>query len=58
MRKLAVVFLLVATLRAMGAAPKSLFSMTTSAPSVQSFLDHAKKIDILVPTLYSTDARR
>lgn len=55
MRKLAVVFLLVATLPAMGAAPKSLFYMTTSAPSVQSFLDHADKIDILVPTWYSTD---
>lgn len=58
MHKLAVVFLLVATLPAMGAAPKSLFYMTTSATSVQSFLDHADKIDILVPTWYSTDARR
>ena len=37
------------------AQPKALFYMTTSPQSVQSFLNHADKIDILVPTWYSTD---
>jgi spore germination protein YaaH len=37
------------------AQPKALFYMTDSVPSVQSFLNHADKIDILVPTWYSTD---
>lgn len=37
------------------AQPKALFYMTTSPQSVQSFLDHADKIDILVPTWYSMD---
>jgi len=54
MRKLSMLLLLVSTLPAMG-APKSLFYLISSAQSVQSFLDHADKIDILVPTWYSTD---
>jgi spore germination protein YaaH len=37
------------------AQPKALFYMTASPQSVQSFLNHADKIDILVPTWYSTD---
>lgn len=37
------------------AQPKALFYMTSGPQSVQSFLDHADKIDILVPTWYSTD---
>src|SRR5579863_4043438 len=35
--------------------PKSLFYMTRDAASVRSFLAHADKIDILVPTWYSVD---
>lgn len=37
------------------AQPKALFYMTNSTLSMQSFLNHADKIDILVPTWYSTD---
>ena len=37
------------------AQPKALFYMTSGQTSVQSFLDHADKIDILVPAWYSTD---
>jgi spore germination protein YaaH len=37
------------------AQPKALFYMTSGQMSVQSFLDHADKIDILVPTWYATD---
>jgi len=37
------------------AQPKALFYMTDSADSVKSFLAHADKVDILVPTWYSTD---
>jgi spore germination protein YaaH len=37
------------------AQPKTLFYVTDSAPSVQSFLNHANQIDILVPTWYATD---
>lgn len=37
------------------AQPKALFYMTSSPESVQSFLNHADQIDILVPTWYSTD---
>jgi spore germination protein YaaH len=36
--------------------PKSLFYMTESTPSIQSFINHADKVDILVPTWYSVDA--
>ena len=38
------------------ARPKALFYMTESPASVRSFLAHASKIDILVPTWYSVDA--
>ncbi len=38
------------------AQPKALFYMTDSASSVKSFLEHADKIDILVPGWYSVDA--
>jgi len=48
-------FLLSATLLA-AAQPKSLFYMTETPNSVKSFTEHADKIDILVPTWYSTDA--
>ncbi|MGH9617318.1 MAG: glycosyl hydrolase family 18 protein [Acidobacteriaceae bacterium] len=37
------------------AQPKALLYMTSAPESVQSFLDHADKIDILVPTWYATD---
>lgn len=37
------------------AQPKSLFYMTESPGSVSSFLDHASKIDIIVPTWYKVD---
>ena len=46
--------LAISTIYAQG-EPKALFYMTNSAASVQSFLNHADKIDILVPTWYSTD---
>ena len=35
--------------------PKALFYMTESSASIQSFLQHADKIDLLVPTWYSVD---
>lgn len=41
---------------ALVAAPKALFYLTESPASVRSFLAHANKIDILVPTWYSVDA--
>jgi spore germination protein YaaH len=37
------------------AQPKSLFYMTDNPSSVKSFIDHADKVDILVPAWYSTD---
>jgi spore germination protein YaaH len=36
--------------------PKALFYLTREPKSVRSFLAHAEKIDILVPTWYSVDA--
>jgi spore germination protein YaaH len=36
--------------------PKSLFYMTREPKSVRSFLEHADKIDILVPAWYNVDA--
>lgn len=36
--------------------PKALFYLTDNPASIQSFLAHASKIDILVPTWYSVDA--
>jgi spore germination protein YaaH len=36
--------------------PKSLFYMTRDPNSVRSFLDHADKVDILVPAWYTVDA--
>lgn len=38
------------------AQPKSLFYMTRNPDSVRSFLKHADKVDILVPTWYSVDS--
>ncbi len=38
------------------ARPKALFYLTQDGASVRSFIAHAKKIDILVPTWYSVDA--
>jgi spore germination protein YaaH len=35
--------------------PKALFYMTESSASIQSFVQHADKIDLLVPTWYSVD---
>lgn len=37
------------------AQPKSLFYMTDNPNSVKSFIDHADKVDILVPTWYHVD---
>ncbi len=37
------------------AQPKALFYMTASPKSVRSFMQHADKIDILVPTWYRVD---
>src|SRR5947209_19831202 len=36
--------------------PKALFYLTREHKSVRSFLAHADKVDILVPTWYSVDA--
>ena len=52
--KRALLFLLSTTIFAT-AQPKALFYMTDSPNSVQSFLQHADKVDILVPAWYSTD---
>lgn len=38
------------------ARPKALFYLTEDPNSIQSFLQHANKIDTLVPTWYSVDA--
>ena len=37
------------------AQPKALFYMTNAPNSIQSFIEHADKVDILVPTWYSVD---
>jgi spore germination protein YaaH len=37
------------------AQPKALFYMTDNPGSVKSFIEHADKVDILVPTWYSVD---
>lgn len=54
MRRLLALSLLIAC--AASARPKALFYMTESPASIRSFLAHANKIDILVPTWYSVDA--
>src|ERR1700757_2936851 len=38
------------------AQPKSLFYMTDKPDSVKSFIDHADKVDILVPAWYNVDS--
>ncbi len=48
------ILLLLGTVAAQ-AQPKALFYMTRSPNSVRSFLEHADKVDILVPTWYSVD---
>ena len=53
MKKLLLIFLF-ATVPAV-AQPKSLFYMTEETNSVKSFLEHADRIDILVPAWYYTD---
>ncbi len=40
----------------LSARPKSLFYLTSDPAGIQSFLQHAAKIDILVPTWYRVDA--
>jgi spore germination protein YaaH len=50
-----ILLLAVASTLAAQAQPKSLFYMTTSPNSVESFMQHADKVDILVPTWYSVD---
>jgi len=47
---------LLAGLSVLAARPKALFYMTESQRSIESFLAHADKIDILVPTWYNVDA--
>jgi spore germination protein YaaH len=41
---------------ALAARPKSLFYLTSDPAGIQSFLQHASKIDILVPTWYRVDS--
>src|ERR1700678_1240300 len=48
-------FFISASSIAAAAQPKALFYMTESPNSVQSFTDHADKIDILVPGWYGVD---
>jgi spore germination protein YaaH len=47
---------LLLSLCAANARPKALFYLTATPRSVQSFIAHADKIDILVPTWYNVDA--
>jgi len=54
-RALAVVSLLVCGRPGVCAAPSALLYMTESPDSVHSFLAHADKIDLLVPTWYHVD---
>ena len=50
------VFLLLFSIVSVAAAqPKALFYMIETPNSVKSFIDHADKIDILVPAWYSVD---
>jgi len=51
----AIAAVLCACAAAAQAQPKALFYMTQRPDSVQAFLNHADKIDILVPTWYSVD---
>ena len=53
MRKL---LLLLALAWSLPAGPKSLFYLSGDAAGRDSFLAHADKVDILVPTWYRTDA--
>jgi len=54
MHKICALVLLVAGLAA--ARPKALFYLTRDPDSVESFLAHAAKVDVVVPTWYSVDA--
>jgi len=54
MRRLIAILVLAAC--AVQARPKSLFYLGRDAAGVQSFLDHADRVDILVPTWYNVDA--
>jgi spore germination protein YaaH len=56
MPKLLLWLALSGTLAALDAAPKSLFYLSGDAAGRESFLAHADKVDILVPTWYRTDA--
>lgn len=47
--------LLLAVCSPLAAGPKALFYLTSDPDGIQSFLDHAAKIDILVPTWYRVD---
>jgi spore germination protein YaaH len=47
--------ILLLTAAALSAGPKSLFYLTADADGIASFLQHAGKIDILVPTWYNVD---
>lgn len=56
MRQVAIVFWFIVFLASVSVAqPKSLFYMTENTQSIQSFVSHADKIDVLVPTWYSVD---
>lgn len=55
MRTISIILLLLVGTPMLSAQPKSLFYLTDSVLSVQSFQAHADRIDILVPTWYSTD---
>jgi spore germination protein YaaH len=57
-RRLSFPFLLLAGALLTGVAaarPKSLFYLTSDQAGIQSFIEHASKIDILVPTWYRVD---
>lgn len=56
MRRLSLVFLLILSCAVrLQAKPVALFYLTDTPDSIRSFQAHANKIDLLVPTWYSTD---
>jgi spore germination protein YaaH len=55
MKHALLLLLLLVSALAAAAQPKSLFYMTDNPNSVKSFLDHADRIDILVPAWYGVD---
>src|SRR3974377_282883 len=49
------IFVFLAGIPSLQAAPVALFYMTNSPDSIRSFLAHSSQIDLLVPTWYEVD---